>query len=145
MERFLKLLISSFILAQQGFSLFLRLEVIKEWIIFPLLRFPKNKWKWNLSLVKLNSACRFVFFFHSQCSPMGIFQSHIKGQWLSCENADFKWPQMRVKSWRGFEKIARKVWKGITPKYLKRLYESMPRQMQVVIAADRGHTKKWWQ
>ena len=41
----------------------------------------------------------------------------------------------------GLKKIARKVWMGITQDYLENLYQSMPRQMQAVIAAKGGHTK----
>ena len=36
-----------------------------------------------------------------------------------------------------------KVWKRITPSYLKALYESMPRRMQAVLDANGGHTKYW--
>ena len=50
-------------------------------------------------------------------------------------------------SWRDeghFEmakKVARKVWRQITPEYLEKLYESMPRRMAAVIEAHGGHTK----
>ena len=40
----------------------------------------------------------------------------------------------------GIKKVARKVWKAITPEYLNSLYESMPRRMAAVIAAGGGHT-----
>ena len=33
------------------------------------------------------------------------------------------------------------VWRGITQEYLENLYQSMPRRMQAVIAAQGGHTK----
>ena len=36
---------------------------------------------------------------------------------------------------------AKKVWRAITPEYLKNLYESMPRRMAAVIAAGGRHTK----
>ena len=39
------------------------------------------------------------------------------------------------------KRIARKVWKGISSEYLKKLYQSMPRRMQSVIDAEGGHTK----
>ena len=41
----------------------------------------------------------------------------------------------------GLKKIAEKVWRRITPKYFKKLYESMPRRMEAVIASQGGHTK----
>ena len=47
----------------------------------------------------------------------------------------------RAKSTEGRKKIARKVWKGITPEYLNNLYEAMPRHMQAVIDAKGGHIK----
>ena len=47
----------------------------------------------------------------------------------------------RATSTEGQKKIARKVWKGITPEYLNNLYEAMPRHMQAVIDAERGHIK----
>ena len=34
-----------------------------------------------------------------------------------------------------------KVWKNITPAYLRSLYESMPRRMRAVVEANSGHTK----
>ena len=37
--------------------------------------------------------------------------------------------------------IALKVWKNITPLYLRSLYESMPRRMMAVVVAEGGHTK----
>ena len=39
------------------------------------------------------------------------------------------------------KKLAIKVWRTITPEYLERLYQSMPRRMAAVIAAHGGHTK----
>ena len=61
------------------------------------------------------------------------------------ENA---WSQMkhlqskeRATSAAGLKKIAKKVWKGITPSYLKKLYKLMPRRMQAVIENGGGHTK----
>ena len=47
------------------------------------------------------------------------------------------WSQMKHLQ----RKIARKVWREVTPEYLERLYESMPRRMQAVIAAQGGYTK----
>ena len=41
----------------------------------------------------------------------------------------------------GIKKIARKVWRQVTPAYLETLYESMPRRMQAVVEAQGGHTK----
>ena len=46
-------------------------------------------------------------------------------------------------NWERLKKIARKVWRSITPQYLKNLYQSMPRRMQAVIDNHRGHTKYW--
>ena len=46
-------------------------------------------------------------------------------------------------NWERLKNIARKVWRGITPRYLKNLYQSMPRCMQAVIDNHRGHTKYW--
>jgi hypothetical protein len=40
-----------------------------------------------------------------------------------------------------FTMIALKVWKNITPAYLKSLYESMPCLMAAVVSANIGHTK----
>ena len=58
------------------------------------------------------------------------------------------WSQMkhmqrkeRATSTDGLKKIARKVWRGITPEYLQNLYQSMPRRMAAVIEAQGGHTK----
>ena len=58
------------------------------------------------------------------------------------------WSQMkhmqrkeRATSAEGLKRIARKVWKGVSSDYLKKLYESMPRRMQAVIDAEGGHTK----
>ena len=57
------------------------------------------------------------------------------------------WSQMkeqlseeRPTSAEGIRKVVRKVWNRITPNYLLCLYESMPRRMQAVIAAQGGHT-----
>ena len=57
------------------------------------------------------------------------------------------WSQMkdmirdeRATSAAGLKKIAEKVWRRITPKYLK-LYESMPQRREAVIASQGGHTK----
>ena len=47
----------------------------------------------------------------------------------------------RATSKEGIKKIARKVWKAVTPEYLRQLYESMPRRMAAVIASQGGHTK----
>ena len=47
----------------------------------------------------------------------------------------------RATSAEGLKRIARKVWKGVSSDYLKKLYESMPRRMQAVIDAEEGHTK----
>ena len=38
-------------------------------------------------------------------------------------------------------KNARKVWQQVSPEYLEKLYESLPRRMEAVIAAGGGHTK----
>ena len=58
------------------------------------------------------------------------------------------WSQMkdtqrdeRATSAAGLKKIAEIVWRRITPKYLKKLYESMPRRREAVIASQGGHTK----
>ena len=47
----------------------------------------------------------------------------------------------RATSIAGLKKIARKVWRGITPDYLKQLYQSMPRRMQAIIDARGAHTR----
>ena len=39
--------------------------------------------------------------------------------------------------------IARKVWRQVSAEYLEKLYESLPRRMEAVIAAGGGHTKYW--
>ena len=47
----------------------------------------------------------------------------------------------RGTSKEGIKKIAQKVWRQITPEYLESLYQSMPRRMQAVVDAQRGHTR----
>ena len=47
----------------------------------------------------------------------------------------------RATSAAGLKKIAEKVWRRIIPNYLNKLYESMPRRMEAVIASQGGHTK----
>ena len=42
---------------------------------------------------------------------------------------------------RRTKKIAHKVWRQITPTYLKRPYESMPRRLQAMVNAEGWHTK----
>ena len=49
----------------------------------------------------------------------------------------------RTTSAAGLKKIAEKVWRRILSNYLKKLYESMPRRMEAVIASQGGHTKYW--
>ena len=34
-----------------------------------------------------------------------------------------------------------KVWQQVSPEYLEKRYELLPRQVKAVIAAGRGHTK----
>ena len=58
------------------------------------------------------------------------------------------WSQMkhmqrreRATSIDGIKKIAKKVWRQLSPDYLEKLYESMPRRMQAVADAQGGHTK----
>ena len=58
------------------------------------------------------------------------------------------WAQMKHKqrkeqatSAERLKRIARKVWKGISSEYLKKIYKSMPRRMQAVIDAKGSHTK----
>ena len=41
----------------------------------------------------------------------------------------------------GLKKIARKVWRQVSAEYLEKLYESLLRRMEAVIAAGGGHTK----
>ena len=60
------------------------------------------------------------------------------------------WSQMKhlqrteqATSKQGLKKIARRVWNAITPEYLEKLYESLPRRMAVVIASKGAHTKYW--
>ena len=43
--------------------------------------------------------------------------------------------------WAGIIKVAKKVWRAITPEYLKNLYKSMTRRTAAVIAAGGRHTK----
>ena len=47
----------------------------------------------------------------------------------------------RRSSMAGIIKVAKKVWRAITPEYLENLYESMLRRMAAVIAAGVRHTK----
>ena len=42
------------------------------------------------------------------------------------------------------EKIANKIWRQITPKYLEKLYETSPIRMEAVIAVGGSRTKYWW-
>ena len=49
----------------------------------------------------------------------------------------------KATSKQALKKLAIKVWRTITPEYLERLYQSMPRRMAAVIAAHGGHTKYW--
>ena len=58
------------------------------------------------------------------------------------------WSQMKVMqsqkrdtSVASLKRIALKVWKNLTPAYLRSLYKSMPRRMRAVVEADGGHTK----
>ena len=58
------------------------------------------------------------------------------------------WSQMKhlqrteqATSKQGLKKIARRVWNAITPEYLEKLYESLPRRMAAVIASKGAHTK----
>ena len=44
-------------------------------------------------------------------------------------------------SMAGIIKVAKKVWRAITPEYLKNVYESIPRRMAAVIVAGDRHTK----
>ena len=46
----------------------------------------------------------------------------------------------RATTKEGIKKVARKVWRAITPEYLNSLYESIPRRIAAVIAAEGGHT-----
>ena len=41
----------------------------------------------------------------------------------------------------GIKEVMQKIWKNLTTDYLRSLYESMPRRMQMVIAAEGGATK----
>ena len=41
----------------------------------------------------------------------------------------------------GLIKVAKKVWRAITPEYLENHYDGMPRRMAAVIAAGGRHTK----
>ncbi len=41
----------------------------------------------------------------------------------------------------GILKVAKKVWRAITPEYPENLYKSMPKRIVVVIAAGGCHTK----
>ena len=47
----------------------------------------------------------------------------------------------RATSMAGIIKVAKKVWRAITPEYLENLYESMLRRRAAVIAAGVRHTK----
>ena len=47
----------------------------------------------------------------------------------------------RATSKEGIKKIAKKVWRQVTPEYLESLYQSMPRRMQAVVDVHGGHTK----
>ena len=41
----------------------------------------------------------------------------------------------------GIKKLVRKVWRAVTPEYLKNIYSSMSRRMAAVIVTQGGHTK----
>ena len=42
---------------------------------------------------------------------------------------------------RIIKKTTQKIWRQVTPEYLESLYQSMPRHMQAVVDAQRGHTR----
>ena len=64
----------------------------------------------------------------------------IKNLWSEMKHLQRK---KRATSIEGLKKIARKVWRQVSAKYLEKLYESLPRCMEAVIAAGGGHTKYW--
>ena len=39
------------------------------------------------------------------------------------------------------KKMAKKLWRPLSPDYIEKLYESMPRILQAVVDAQEGHTK----
>ena len=41
----------------------------------------------------------------------------------------------------GIKKIAKRLWRVITPDYLRNLYKSVPRRMATVIASEVHHDK----
>ena len=58
------------------------------------------------------------------------------------------WSQVKHLQWEeratsrgGIKKIAGNVWRQVTPSYLEKLFESMPRRMQAVVEAQGSHTK----
>ena len=67
---------------------------------------------------------------HHRCHHRHPPNAHCPRQW-----------EERATSKEGIKKIARKVWRQVTPAYLETLYESMPRRMQAVVEAQGGHTK----
>ena len=71
-------------------------------------------------------------FWQSYVPPRQRGYSRIEQRWQRKEKAT---------STDGLKKIARKVWRGVTTEYVDNLYQSMPRQMQAVIAAKGGYTK----
>ena len=65
-----------------------------------------------------------------ECNPIENLSSEAK----TCMRHE------RPTSIEGIKKIISRVWAGIDQSYLTKLYKSMPRCMQAVIAAEGGHT-----
>ena len=141
-----------FICRQAHSSISFRLEMASDRA--RLSEFDARK-KWNLVLNLSSSS----FPVLSRWRPSGMSTTRHHGTTLlqgwpgnspdlnPIENA---WSELKNRqriekatSKQALKKLAIKVWRTITPEYLERLYQSMPRRMAAVIAAHGGHTKYW--
>ena len=82
-----------------------------------------------------HQACRIKFAGWPENSPD---LNSIKIFWSQIKHLQRKEQETSNK---GIKKVARKVWRAITPEYFNSLYESVPRRMAAVIAAGGSHTK----
>ena len=95
--------------------------------------------------ISVDLVCLFSFFYNAS------WRSHLP-DWQGCNSStEREWFEREghrkesQKEWAtsvaGLKKIARKVWRQVTPEYLNKLYESMLWRMQAVIRVQGGHTK----
>ena len=112
------------------------------------MRSAKN-WRLVLSFISFRRFYRDISASRAWIQPLGPGNSPdinpIENLWSQMSYGWGLKPDLQSKvretSKAGIQKLARKVWRAITPDYLKRLYESMPQRMAAVIDAQGGHTK----